>query len=58
MDGGIPPAGRAHAARVGRSPVAQATDRVRLLAAHHASVASSDWRRLTTVLPMVLPRGR
>jgi hypothetical protein len=37
--------------------VEQATDRVRLLASHHASVASSDWRTLTTVLPLVLPRG-
>jgi hypothetical protein len=38
--------------------VAQATDRVRLLAAHHASVASTDWHTLSTVLPTVLPRGR
>lgn len=37
--------------------VQQATDRVHLLASHHASVASADWRTLTTVLPLVLPRG-
>jgi hypothetical protein len=37
--------------------VQQAADRVQLLASHHASVASSDWRTLTTVLPTVLPRG-
>ncbi|TVT59081.1 hypothetical protein FNH05_05785 [Amycolatopsis rhizosphaerae] len=37
--------------------VPQATDRVTLLAAHHASVVSADWRTLTTVLPLVLPRG-
>ncbi|WP_236789826.1 phosphatidylinositol-specific phospholipase C domain-containing protein [Amycolatopsis sp. GM8] len=37
--------------------VDQATDRVHLLAGHHASIASADWRTLTTVLPLVLPRG-
>ena len=37
--------------------VAQAQDRVAQLAAAHASIVSSDWRGLTTVLPEVLPRG-
>lgn len=37
--------------------VQQATDRVTQLAGKHASVVSSDWRTLTTVLPLVLPRG-
>jgi hypothetical protein len=37
--------------------VAQATARVQQLAADNASIVSSDWRTLTTVLPMVLPRG-
>jgi hypothetical protein len=37
--------------------VDEATARVRLLAAHHASVVSSDWTTLTTVLPLAVPRG-
>lgn len=42
----------------GTNPTIQeATDRVTLLASKHASVVSSDWRNLTTVLPLVLPRG-
>lgn len=41
-----------------RNPtVEQATARVRDLAARHASVVSSDWVNLTTVLPLVVPRG-
>jgi hypothetical protein len=35
----------------------EARDRVALLAADHASVVSSDWTTLTTVLPEALPRG-
>ena len=38
-------------------PVDQATQRVRDLAAAHASVVSCDWVGLNTVLPLVLPRG-
>jgi hypothetical protein len=37
--------------------VAQAQARVAQLAAAHASVVSTDWRTLDTVLPEVLPRG-
>ena len=37
--------------------VAQAQARVAQLAAAHASVVSTDWRTLNTVLPEVLPRG-
>jgi Phosphoinositide phospholipase C, Ca2+-dependent len=37
--------------------VAQAQARVAQLAAAHASVVSTDWRSLNTVLPEVLPRG-
>ncbi len=37
--------------------VAQAQARVAQLAAAHATIASCDWRNLTTVLPEVLPRG-
>jgi hypothetical protein len=37
--------------------VDQARARVAELAARHASVVSSDWATLTTVLPEVLPRG-
>jgi hypothetical protein len=37
--------------------VAQATQRVIDLAKAHASVVSSDWVGLGTVLPLVLPRG-
>ncbi|EWM12503.1 phosphatidylinositol-specific phospholipase C domain-containing protein [Kutzneria sp. 744] len=37
--------------------VAQAQARVAQLAAAHASVVSTDWRALNTVLPEVLPRG-
>lgn len=37
--------------------VQQASDRVALLAKDHASLVSSDWRGLTTVLPTVLDRG-
>jgi hypothetical protein len=37
--------------------VAQAQARVAQLAAAHASVVSTDWRGLDTVLPEVLPRG-
>lgn len=41
-----------------RNPtVAQATQRVTDLAAQHASVVTSDWVGLTTVLPLVLNRG-
>jgi hypothetical protein len=35
----------------------QAAQRVRDLAAQHASVVTSDWVGLTSVLPMVVPRG-
>ncbi|MCK8677713.1 phosphatidylinositol-specific phospholipase C domain-containing protein [Streptomyces lichenis] len=42
----------------GVSPTeAQARERVALLAARHASVVSSDWRSLTSVLSSVVPRG-
>lgn len=41
-----------------RNPtVAQANQRVADLAAMHASIVTSDWVGLTTVLPQVLPRG-
>ncbi|GAB3405650.1 phosphatidylinositol-specific phospholipase C domain-containing protein [Flindersiella endophytica] len=41
-----------------RNPtVAEATQRVDDLARQHASVVSSDWVDLTTVLPLVVPRG-
>jgi hypothetical protein len=41
-----------------RNPtVGQATQRVDDLAGQHASVVSSDWVNLTTVLPLVVPRG-
>jgi hypothetical protein len=41
-----------------RNPtVAQANQRVADLAKAHASVVTSDWVGLTTVLPQVLPRG-
>jgi hypothetical protein len=41
-----------------RNPtVAQANERVASLAKAHASVVTSDWVGLTTVLPQVLPRG-
>jgi hypothetical protein len=41
-----------------RNPtVAQANQRVADLAKQHASVITSDWVGLTTVLPLVLPRG-
>jgi hypothetical protein len=41
-----------------RNPtVAQANQRVADLAAAHASIVTSDWVGLTTVLPQVLPRG-
>lgn len=36
---------------------AQARDRVGLMAAHHASIASADWYPLPSVLAMVVPRG-
>ena len=36
---------------------ADAAARVAQLAAAHASIASNDWRGLTTVQPLVLPRG-
>jgi len=42
-----------------RNPtVDQANQRVADLAQAHASVVTSDWGGLTTVLPQVLPRGR
>ena len=37
--------------------VQQATDRVHQLATDHASIVSSDWATLTTVLPLELARG-
>ncbi|MCU1679701.1 MAG: lipoprotein [Amycolatopsis sp.] len=37
--------------------VDQATQRVTDLAKQHASVITADWTGLTTVLPLVLPRG-
>jgi hypothetical protein len=41
-----------------RNPtVAQANQRVADLAKQHASLVTSDWVGLTTVLPLVLPRG-
>ncbi|WP_410600128.1 phosphatidylinositol-specific phospholipase C domain-containing protein [Amycolatopsis sp. lyj-90] len=41
-----------------RNPtVAQASERAALLAKNHASVLTSDWTGLTTVLPAVLSRG-
>ncbi|MEU1278106.1 phosphatidylinositol-specific phospholipase C domain-containing protein [Streptomyces sp. NPDC005805] len=41
-----------------RNPTeAQARDRVALLADRHASVVSSDWSRLPSVLSQVVPRG-
>lgn len=47
-----------HAAISGTDPtVAQATARVQQLAAVGASIVSADWRHLTTVLPVELPRG-
>ncbi|KMO95789.1 phosphatidylinositol-specific phospholipase C domain-containing protein [Streptomyces roseus] len=36
---------------------AQARDRVALMAAHHASIASADWYPLPSVLATVIPRG-
>ncbi|WP_327279283.1 MULTISPECIES: phosphatidylinositol-specific phospholipase C domain-containing protein [unclassified Streptomyces] len=36
---------------------AQARDRVALMAAHHASIASADWYPLPSVLATVVPRG-
>lgn len=36
---------------------AQARDRVALLAGRHASIASSDWNALPSVLSTVLERG-
>ena len=35
----------------------QARDRVRLLAARHASIVTADWYPLPQVLSLVVPRG-
>ncbi|MFD9338758.1 phosphatidylinositol-specific phospholipase C domain-containing protein [Streptomyces sp. NPDC060028] len=40
-----------------RPTEAQARERVALMAAHHASIASADWYPLPSVLATVLPRG-